>query len=140
AANDWAATFKGIEGYLSTATFPVREVTIITDLRKTGWGGGVTEIANRWAGQSVSMRIIDVGSRQTQNLAVESFEMEDPIALPNGPVALKARIRNDTSAPVTAAQAVLTVAGESRPVILPELPAGRVTEIPLSVTMQKPGQ
>jgi hypothetical protein len=30
--------------------------------------------------------------------------------------------------------------GKSRPVILPELPAGQVTEVPLTVTMQKPGQ
>ena len=37
-------------------------------------------------------------------------------------------------------QAVLTVDGESRPVILPSLAAGETTSVPLSVTLDKAGQ
>src|SRR5438477_10392616 len=53
AAADWAATFKQVDAYLAAATFPVKDVTVVTDLRKSGWGAGVTDIANRWAGQQV---------------------------------------------------------------------------------------
>ena len=47
--SDWPATFKAIDGYLAAATFPTKEVTIITDFRKNGWGDAVKEIADRWA-------------------------------------------------------------------------------------------
>ena len=51
-----------------------------------------------------SMKIIDVGSRQTSNIALTALEIEDPIALPGAPVRLKAQIRNDTTAPIAGAQ------------------------------------
>ena len=37
--SDWGATFKQIDQYLAAATFPVKEVTIITDFRKSGMVG-----------------------------------------------------------------------------------------------------
>jgi hypothetical protein len=53
---------------------------------------------------------------------------------------LRASIRNDTANAITGAQAVLAIGDQSRPVILPDLPAGQTTDVPLTVTMQKPGQ
>src|SRR3954466_10498714 len=39
--SDWAATFKAADELLKTATFPTREIIVITDLRRSGWGNGV---------------------------------------------------------------------------------------------------
>ncbi|MFI5379072.1 MAG: BatA domain-containing protein [Tepidisphaerales bacterium] len=138
-ANGWSATLKAVESHLAAATFPVREVVILTDLRKNGWGTEVTEVCNRLAGQSVGMKIIDVGSRQTANVALRSLEQETQVALPGSTVALKAMIRNDQPTAVVEAQAVLSVGDEARPVILPELPPGKTTEIPLTVKPQEAG-
>jgi hypothetical protein len=135
----WAATFKAVESHLAAATFPVREVVIITDLRKNGWGNDVTEVSNRLAGASVGMKIVDVGSRQTGNVSLRSLEQETPVALPGSTVALKAMIRNMQPTAVVEAQAVLTVGDEQRPVTLPELPPGKTTEIPLTLKPQEAG-
>jgi hypothetical protein len=138
--SDWGATFKAIDQYLAGAAFPVKEVTIITDQRKAGWGTAVTEIANRWSSQGVSLKIIDVGTRQTANTFLAGLELEDPIVLPGGDARIEAAVRNDTPNVISGAQAVLTIQDQSRPVILPDLPPGQVTEVPLTVSMQKAGQ
>jgi len=102
ARSDWAATFKQVDAYLAAATFPVKEVTVVTDLRKSGWGAAVTELADRWAAQGTTLRIVDVGTRATANVALVGFELEDPVVLPNGDAKLRASIRNDTpSVPAT---------------------------------------
>lgn len=138
--SDWPATFKAVDQYLASATFPTREVTIVTDLRKSGWGNGVTDVANRWAGQGVALRIIDVGSRQAGNVSLAALELEDPIVLPGGEAKLRASIRNDTAAAITGAQAVLAAGDQSRPVVLPELPPGKVTDVPITLSAPKAGQ
>ena len=140
ARSDWGAAFKAIDQALAAATFPVKEVTIITDFRKSGWGPQVTEIANRWAGQGVTLRVVDVGSRLTANTSLAAFELEDSIVLPGSEAKLRASIRNDTPNAITGAQAVLTIGDQSRPVILPDLPPGQTTEVPLTIALQKPGQ
>ena len=137
--NDWPATFKAIDDHLAAATFPSKEVVIITDLRKGGWDAGVTEVANRWDKQGVKVRVVDVGSRVTHNASVPAFEMEDAVALPGGPVSLKAVVRNDLPTPMNAAQALLTVGGQARPVTLPDLEPGKSAEVPLSVSFASAG-
>src|SRR5687767_8895760 len=139
ARSDWPATFKAVDDLLSQATFPSREVVIVTDLRRAGWGAGVTELSNRWALDGVSVKVIDVGSRSTENASVWSLAQEDPVALPTSPVNLLARVRNQQSAPMLSAQATLEFAGGSRPVVLPDVPAGQTVNVPLSVTPQSPG-
>src|SRR5256885_2390151 len=132
-ASDWPATLRAISDLLGSATFPERQIVIVTDLRKAGWSSAVTDLARKWMGQPdqrVSLKIIDVGSRQTSNIALTAFELEDPIALPGAPVRLRAQIRNDTAAPVTGAQATLLVGNEPRPVMLPELPPGQTVDVP----------
>jgi hypothetical protein len=136
--SDWAATFKAVDQYLSSATFPTRELTIVTDLRKSGWGNQVADLANRWAGQGVSLKIIDVGSRLTANVSLIGLDLEDPIVLPGGEAKLRAQIRNDTPSAITGAQAVLTVGDQSRPVVLPDLPPGKITDVPITLSVQRP--
>ena len=97
-------------------------------------------MADRWAGQNVSVKFVDVGARQTANVYVAGIELEDPILLPGSEARLKVSVRNDTPAAITGAQAVLKIAENSRPVLLPDLPPGQTTDVPLSFTPQKAGQ
>jgi len=139
AACDWPATFHVIDDCLATTAFPQKELVLITDLRRSGWNGGVTELANRWAGQGIVARIIDVGSRETADVALVRFVEEDPFILPGASARLMATVRNGTPAAITGAQAFLSVDGQPQPVMLPDLPAGGTTDVPLSVTLQSPG-
>jgi hypothetical protein len=140
AACNWANTFKVIDECVGTATFPEKEIILITDMRRSGWSGGVTELADRWAAAGIDARIIDVGSRKTANVSLPKFAQEDSICLPGMPLKLAAEVKNDTAETITGAQAVLTVDGQARPVVLPPLPPGALTDVPLSVTLDAPGQ
>ena len=129
-----------MDDLLSTAAFPQKQVILITDLRKPGWSAGVSDTASRWAANGVGVRIIDVGSRQTSDVSLERFVQEDPIVLPGAPVKLTASIRNGTSSVITGAQAVLSIDGNVRPVVLPELSPGTGTEVPMSITIESAGE
>src|SRR5262249_20039829 len=57
----WPAVLKGVDELLHSCTYPTRQLTILTDLRKSGWDAGVATIARRWAEQGVRVRLVDVG-------------------------------------------------------------------------------
>ena len=140
AACNWPDTFHKIDTSIASAIFPQKEIVLITDLRRGGWSGHVTELANRWASLGIPLKVIDVGSTNTADVSLPKFTQDDPIVLPGQPAKLTASIRNDTAQTITNSQATLTVDGDPRPVILPDLPPSAATEIPLSVTLDKPGQ
>ncbi len=137
--SNWAVTFDGIQAALSTAIYSDKEVVLITDMRRSGWSKDVTRAANDLAAGRVPLRIIDVGDRRTDNVALLKFALEDALPLPNQPIHLAAEIRNHTAAAIKGAQATLNVDGNSRPVLLPELPPGASTNVPLTLTLDMPG-
>ena len=139
-ACDWASVFKQIDGYITGAAHLQRELVVITDLRRSGWSASVSSQLARWASQSFDLKIVDVGSRETANTLLNRFEQEDALALPNQPLKLRASIRNDSGGPIRPSDATLEIDGQSRPLPLPELPAGQVTDIPLTVTLANAGQ
>jgi hypothetical protein len=140
ARGDWPAIFKVIDQHLAAAPFPAKDLVLITDLRREGWGADVSATAKRWASDSVEAKLIDVGSRQTANVSLVGFDLQDPVALPGQQASLMATVRNDQTTPVTGAQAVLSVGGESRPILLPDLAPGSTTRVPITQTLQQPGQ
>jgi len=137
--SDWAATLKSADDFLSAATFPTREAVIVTDLRRAGWGEGVAALASQWDKAGVSLRVVDVGSRRTDNASLAALDQEDPVALPSQPMAVKAQLRNRLAAPLAGAQATLDFAGNSRPLSVPDVAPGQSLDLPLSVTPQRPG-
>ena len=140
AACNWETSFKAIDDCLSTAAFPQKELVLITDLRRVAWGPHVTDYANRWAAQGIAARIIDVGSTDTADVALTRFIQEDPVALRGSTVRFMASVHNGTAAAITGAEASLTVDGAVRPVMLPTLPAGATTDVPISLSLNDPGQ
>src|SRR5579859_5197854 len=82
AACDWQAVFKQIDSYISGASQLERELILITDLRRSGWGNGVSLLAARWSGASFDLKIVDVGSRATENTVLARFDQEEALAVP----------------------------------------------------------
>ena len=63
-------SWTGSRRFFRSCTYPTRQVTILTDLRKSGWDGGVSPIARKWAEDGVRVRIFDVGSDESANVAL----------------------------------------------------------------------
>ncbi len=146
-ANHWGATLQAVRTAAGAATFSNKEIVILTDMRSSGWGGNakggdedVTLAANALAAAGIPVRIIDVGDRRTDNIALQKFDLEDAIPLPDQPMHLMATIRNNTAAALANGQAILSVDGDRRPVLLPNLPAGATTDVPLTLTLTSPGR
>ncbi len=77
----WESVAAGVDSLLSASTFPIRDVTVITDLRRSGWEHDLAELGNRWAGGRVRLRIFDVGSQLSDNVSVQALEPVDHVAL-----------------------------------------------------------
>lgn len=131
-ASNWSATFKRLDEYLRSATFPTRQLILLTDLRKAGWDTAVGPVAAAWAGQDISLRVIDVGSRQTANASVASLQLEDAAAIAQSPAQVQAVVRNQQASALAGGQALWQVADQERPVLLPEISAGQSATVPLS--------
>ncbi len=63
---------KGWTGCSRPCTYPTRQLTIVTDLRKAGWEAGVSPIASAGMNRG-RVRIVDVGADEVANVALESL-------------------------------------------------------------------
>jgi hypothetical protein len=135
----WEAAADDIDSLLSTSTFPIREVTLITDLRRSGWENNLSELGNRWAADRVRLRVFDVGSKQIENVAIASLEPVESVVLANNPTDWTAVIHNATANDLNGAEANFLVDGKPTLVRLPVIPAGETARVPLSATFQEPG-
>lgn len=140
AASQWPATFDAVDGYLRTSVFPLREVILITDLASAGWTTEVETQANRWADERVTLRIVDVGVESAGNHVLESLVQDAAIALVDTEVRFTARVRNDSADPLDSEQALLSVDKHTQPLTLPEIPAVRTVEFPVTLVFDSPGQ
>lgn len=138
-ANDWAATFEAVNAQLEAAEFPIKQVTLVTDLRAQGWGPQVSEQARQWADRDVTLTIINVGESAQGNVALTGFKQQSSVALAGMPLRLLAQARNDGPETITAPQAVLAVDDVQQTVVLPDLPPGQAVDVPITVTLDAPG-
>ena len=135
----WETVLSSIDELLGTCTFPIREVTIITDLRRAGWDHELTELGNRWAGEHVRLRLFDVGSQQTENVEVVDLEQIDPVALVGNPMRWEATVHNSSSRDLEGSDANFFVDGKPSLIRLPAIPPGESARVPLSTTFQDVG-
>ena len=136
----WDSVLASVDELLATSTYPIREVTIVTDLRRAGWEHDLAELGNRWAGDRVRLRIFDVGSKATENVEVVSLERIDPVVLVGNPVRWEATIRNATNRDLEGADANFFVDGKPSLLRLPSIPPGETGRVPLLATFQDAGQ
>ncbi len=135
----WAATFNNVDLQVRNASQPVREVVLVTDLRRAGWDAGVNDVVDRWAAQNVALRIIDVGAGTESNLVLQSFNQTTPVALVRTPVSFMAHVRNDGDDPGGGREATLLVDGKPQSLLLPDIAAHAELDFPVSVTFDAPG-
>jgi hypothetical protein len=137
----WTAVLAGVDQVLGSCTYPTRQVTIITDLRKAGWDQEAGSITRRWSGPEggARVRLVDVGSDETANLVLESLVPLDRTILAGTESRWEATIRNDSSRLLAGLKAVLRVDDRPTELRLPDLAAHATIRVPVSVSFPGPG-
>lgn len=127
----WAGVLAEVERRLAGATYPIGELSIITDLRRAGWGEALQALGRRLERQRVRVRIYNVGSGRTENLAVQALEQVDPLALVDVPVRWEAVVHNGTPGEISGLQADFAVDGQVTLVQIPPIAAESAVRVPL---------
>jgi hypothetical protein len=133
----WPAVVEGVDEVLRSCTYPTRQLTILTDLRKAGWDRSVGSTSQRWQQAGVRVRIVDVGDDEASNVSLEALVPLDRTILAGTPSRWEAVIRNDSTRVVSGAKAILRVDDKPTEVKLPEIAPREVARVPLAV--QFPG-
>ena len=118
---------------MQSCTYPTRQLTIVTDLRKAGWGAGISALARRWSEQEVRVRLVDVGADETGNVALVSLTPLDRTILAGAESRWEAVIRNASPRLVSGARAILRVGDRPTEVALPEIAPRQSAKVPLVV-------
>jgi Aerotolerance regulator N-terminal len=139
AYTSWKSTLDSADELITSGTFPIREVTLITDLRRAGWSDEIAELADRWSGSQVRLRIFDVGSDKTESVSLVDLRQVDRVSLSGAPTRWEAVIRNQTSRELEGAEASFLVDGKPNLVRLPTLPPGGTAQVPLNTLFQEAG-
>ncbi|AMV40992.1 BatA domain-containing protein [Planctomyces sp. SH-PL62] len=135
----WPSVLAGVDDVLKSCTYPTRRLTILTDLRRSGWDAAVGEIAERWGEDGVVVRVVDVGSAETANVALQALVPLERTILAGAPSAWEAVIRNDSPRALVGAKAVLRVDDKPSEITLPEIAPGETVRTPLSVAFPGAG-
>jgi hypothetical protein len=129
----WPTVLEGVDGVLESCTYPTRQLTVVTDLRKAGWDPGVSPFARRWAEQGVRVRVVDVGEDGAANVVLESLTPLDRSVLAGAESRWEAVVRNASPRPLSGAKAVLRVDDRPTEVALPDVPPRQAAKVPLTV-------
>ena len=140
AGSRWSATFEAVDRLLNGATYPVKEVTLITDLGAYGWDEGVSRAAAEWAGEDVSLRVLDVGRPSPGGLSVQGVRPRDPVALVDVDTALLVTVGNSSGEVATGEAMRVTVDGVERSVDLPDVPPGESVTVSVDVAASTAGE
>ena len=129
----WPAVLARVDEVLQSCTYPTRQLTILTDLRKSGWDASAQAISRQWGEQKVRVRIVDVGSDDTRNVSLEGLVATDRTILAGAPSGWEAVIRNDSPRTLTNSKAVLRIDDKPTEVVLPEIAPHETARVPLAV-------
>ncbi|WZO96227.1 BatA domain-containing protein [Isosphaeraceae bacterium EP7] len=129
----WSRVLEGLDEVLKSCTYPTRQVTIITDLRRSGWGAGVAPIAKAWDEAGVRVRIVDVGDEGTSNISIRSLIPQDRTVLAGSESRWEATVRNDSTRVLSGVKAILRVDDQPTEVTLPEIAPRQAVRVPLTV-------
>ncbi len=135
----WTAVFEGIDEVLKSCTYPTRQLTILTDLRKSGWDRNVSAICRRFSDENVRVRIVDVGSDEVANISLLEFVPVDRTILAGPPSNWEAVIKNDSPRALTGSKAVLRLDDRPAEVALPEIPPHQTARVPVSIAFPGSG-
>ncbi len=135
----WEPALQAIDELIAGGSYPLHEVTLVTDLRREGWESPPAELASNWASQRVRLRVFDVGAPQTSNLALTELAQLDRLALAGTPTRFEALVHNDTTGELAGVEANFVIDGKASLVRVPTMAAGETIKLPLVATLQEPG-
>jgi hypothetical protein len=135
----WSTVLEGIDEVLKSCTYPTRQVTIITDLRKSGWASGVSPIATAWEEAGVRVRIVDVGDEGASNVALISLVPLDRTVLAGAESRWEATVRNDSTRVLAGIKAIVRVDDQPTELTLPEIAPRQSARVPLTVRFPAAG-
>jgi hypothetical protein len=136
---DWPTVLEGVDEVVQSCTYPTRALTIITDLRKAGWGERVASVAKRWSEQGLKVRIVDVGSDEVSDVALEALIPVDRTILAAAESHWEAVVRNNSPRVLSKVKAVLRLDDRPTELILPEIPPRQSVKVPFVVRFPSPG-
>ena len=135
----WPTVLAGLDEVVQASTYPTRSVTIITDLRKSGWDPGISATARKWHDQGVQVRVVDVGAEEAVNVALESLIPLDRTILAGAETRWEATVRNDSPRVLNRLKAILRVDDRPTEIFLPEIAPRQTMKVPLTVRFPAPG-
>jgi hypothetical protein len=135
----WPTVLAGVDEVVQSCTYPMRNLTIITDLRKSGWDASVGDVARRWQEQGVRVRVVDVGGDEAGNVALQALVPLDRAILAGAETHWEATIRNDSYRVLSRAKAILRVDDRPTEVPLPEIPPRQVVRVPITARFPSQG-
>lgn len=135
----WAPTMSAVGELVSASIYPVRDVTLITDLRRAGWEQSLEQLAQQWATERVRLRIFNVGADSKHQLSLEQLKAEDAVAVIGTQARWDAVVRNSSDQSFDHAEATVLIDGKPSALTLPPLPAGQSVTVPLTANFQEAG-
>ena len=135
----WPTVLAGVDEVVQSCTYPTKALTIVTALRKSGWDAGVTATAKKWAEQGLRVRVVDVGSDEAGNVALEALTPLDRTVLAAAETHWEAVVRNDSPRVLNRVKAILRVDDRPTEVVLPEIAPRTTAKVPLTVRFPSPG-
>jgi len=135
----WRPVLTALEELVAGGTYPIQDVTIITDLRRAGWEEPVAEIGTRLAGQRVRVRVLDVGNERTNNIALLGLEPRERAVLVGAASPWEAVIQNLSDGEIEGLEATFSIDDRPGVVRLPAIAPGETARVPLTATFQEPG-
>ena len=135
----WPSVFRGVDEVLATCAFPVRQITIVTDLRDAGWDEGVEPFARDWEERGLRLRVVDVGQDDAVNISIRGLDPLDRTILAGVESHWEAELRNMSSGTLAGGKAVLRVDGSPTELNLPEVAPGETARVPIEVRFSGAG-
>src|SRR3954447_3281808 len=135
----WPTVLAGVDEVVQSCTYPMRNLTIVTDLRKAGWDAAVRDVSRRWQEQGVRVRVVDVGGDEVANVALQALVALDRAILAGAETHWEATIRNDSPRVLSRAKAILRVDDRPTEVTLPEIPPHQAVRVPITARFPSQG-
>lgn len=139
AAADWSRVLGEAARLMERAPHPVRELVLVTDLRRAGWSEDVRVEAERLAASGLTLKIVDVGSPEVQGVALTRFAPPAFAVVQDQATTFQATIVNGGSAPVGPLSASVAVGEVETPIEIPRLRAGETLVLPVRQTFTAGG-
>jgi hypothetical protein len=129
----WSTVLEAALEVLKSCTYPTKQLTILTDFRKSGWDKSAERIGRRLSDSGVKLRLVDVGADEIANVSLAALLPLDRTILAGTESQWEAAIQNDSSRTLTGAKAILRVDDNPTEVTLPEIAPHETTRVPLTV-------